>query len=178
MPRLFVALDLPEWLREQLSTLTCGLPGAKWVKPEQMHLTLRFIGEVDGMQFKRIGDALADIKAEPFSLKLEGIGFFPPRKKPKVVWVGLAQNEELIRLRNRIESTLVRNGLEPEGRKFSPHITLARLKDTPRNKIGDYLAINSLFSAKSFTVNEFVLYSSVLNSKGAKHYIEEIYSLE
>jgi 2'-5' RNA ligase len=94
-----------------------------------------------------------------------------------VVWVGIKKSEQLVQLRNRIESVLVRAGLEPEGRKYSPHITLARLKNTPASKIGAFLAHNGLFMTEEFMVNEILLYSSVLNSKGAKHYIEEGYPL-
>ena len=110
-------------------------------------------------------------------MRLKDIGFFPPRGKPRVVWVGIPANENLFLLRNRIESILVRTGLEPEGRKFSPHITLARLKDTPVPKVGAYLAHNSLFATEEFQINELHLYSSVLNSKGAKHYLEGVYPL-
>lgn len=177
MPRLFVAIDLPESIRQQLAALCCGLPGARWVSPDQMHLTLRFIGEVDGRQLRLIREALADLPGAPFFLRLENIGFFPPRGNPRVVWVGIHKNEQLIHLRNRIESALVRTGLEPEGRKFSPHITLARLRNTPGSRIGAYLAHNSFFATEEFPVNEFLLYSSVLNSKGAKHYIEDAYPL-
>ena len=177
MPRLFVAIDLPAGIREQLATLCCGLPGARWVSPEQMHLTLRFIGEVDGREFNLIGEALAEIQCEQFFMQLGEIGFFPPRGNPRVVWVGINKNEKLVQLRNRIESALVRKGLDPEGRKFSPHITLARLKDTPSSRIGAYLAHNSFFTTEKFLVNQFLLYSSVLNSKGAKHFIEEAYPL-
>jgi len=177
MPRLFVAIDLPESIRQQLSSLCCGLPGARWVSPEQMHLTLRFIGDVDGRQLSLIREALAELPGVPFFLRLENIGFFPPRGNPRVVWVGIQKNEQLVQLRNRIESALVRTGLEPEGRKFSPHITLARLKNTPASRIGAYLVHNSFFATEKFPVNKFLLYSSVLNSKGAKHYIEEAYLL-
>lgn len=178
MPRLFVALDLPDVIRERLSALCCGLPGARWVAPEQMHLTLRFIGDVDSTIFRDVREALCEVRGERLSLRLEGIGFFPPRGKPRVVWVGIAANEKLVRLRNRIESILVRAGLEPEGRKYSPHITLARLKNTPAARIGAYLSHNGLFATEQFEVHEFFLYSSVLNAKGAKHYIEAGYSLD
>lgn len=178
MPRLFVAIDLPESIREQLSTLCCGLPGARWVNPEHMHLTLRFIGEVDGREFKLVREALGELLCDPFFMQLEGIGFFPPRGNPRVVWAGIPANQQLVQLRNRIESALVRTGFEPEGRKFSPHITLARLKNTPSSRIGAYLAHNSFFATEKFLVNEFLLYSSVLNTKGAKHYIEEAYPLD
>lgn len=178
MPRLFVAIDLPENIQERLSSLCCGLPGARWVQPEQMHLTVRFIGDVGSSVFRDVQEALTAVKAKSFSLQLDGIGFFPPRGKPRVVWAGIRRNEHLLQLRNRIESVLVQAGLDPEGRKFSPHITLARLKNTPSAKVGAYLAHNGMFMTEEFQINEFLLYSSVLNSKGAKHYIEAEYPLQ
>jgi 2'-5' RNA ligase len=177
MPRLFVAIDLPLQVKERLSLLCCGLPGARWVRPEHLHLTLRFIGEVDAMVFQAVRETLVEVQGEPFSLRLGGTGFFPPRGRPRVVWVGIGKNERLRQLRNRIESVLVRAGLEPDGRKFAPHITLARLKNTPSAKVGDFLSRHGFFVTEDFFINEFLLYSSVLSSKGAKHYIEEAYPL-
>jgi len=175
--RLFVAIDLPEAVKERLSMISCGLPGARWVKSEQLHLTLRFIGEVDGDRFLDIREGLAEVSCASFPMQLQGVGFFPPRKKPRVVWVGLDKNEQLIRLRNRIESVLVQAGLEPEKRKFAPHITLARLNNTPASKVGRFFEQHSLFFSPLFQVNEFSLYSSVLNAKGAKHFVEQEYLL-
>ena len=90
---------------------------------------------------------------------------------------GSKKNDQLVQVRNRVESVLIRAGLKPEGRTYSPHITLARLKNTPGSKLGAYLAHNSMFMSEEFQVNEFFLYSSVLSSKGAKHYVEERYPL-
>ena len=175
--RLFVAIDLPDSVQERLALLCCGLPGARWVDPGQIHLTLRFIGEVDGGLFLDIRDALTEIEGKSFSLAPSGVGFFPPRGKPRVVWVGLQKNEPLIKLRNRVESLLVGLGLEPEGRKFSPHITLARLKNTPPIKMARFLESHSRFCTSSFSVENFHLYSSVLGRKGAVHRIEASYQL-
>lgn len=177
MPRLFVAIDLPSAIRERLALLCCGLPGARWVEPEQMHLTLRFIGDVDGAVMNRVREALAEVRADAFAMGLEGIGFFPPRGNPRVVWVGVRKCEPLLRLHHRVESVLVRSGLEPEERKYAPHITLARLKNTPVSRAGGYLAQHGMFATEDFPVREFLLYSSVLNSRGARHYIEEGYPL-
>ena len=178
MYRLFVAIDLPPDIVAQLQELCYGVPGAKWVQPEQMHLTLRFIGEVDGGIFRDIKEGLGAIKSPLFSLQVKGLGFFPPRKTPRVLWAGLAPVEEISGLRNRIENVLVGMGLEPEGRKYSPHITLARLHDTPLARLGRFLAGNSLFATPEFPVSEFHLYSSALTSKGAVHTIEASYSLQ
>lgn len=178
MYRLFAAIDLPPDIAAQLQGLCCGVPGARWVQPEQMHLTLRFIGEVDGGIFRDIKEGLAGIKAVPFSLQVKGLGFFPPRKAPRVLWAGISPVEEVSTLRNRIENRLVGMGLEPEGRKYSPHITLARLHDTPPARLGRFLAGNSLFATEPFLVSEFHLYSSELTAKGAFHTIEASYSLQ
>ena len=175
MHRLFVALDFPAVIKERLTIMCCGLPGARWVAPEHMHLTIRFIGEVDSQVFQTVREVLTEVRCKPFPLRLEGVGFFPPRGKPRVVWAGITPSDHLYQLRNRIESILVRTGLEPEGRKYSPHITLARLKNTPDSRAGAFLSHNSFFQTDEFQVNEYLLYSSVLSSKGAKHYIEEVY---
>ncbi|HIJ91025.1 MAG: RNA 2',3'-cyclic phosphodiesterase [Desulfobulbaceae bacterium] len=177
MYRLFVAIDLPPDIVARLQELCYGVPGAKWVQPEQMHLTLRFIGEVDGGVFREIKEGLADIQSLTFSLQVKGLGFFPPRKTPRVLWAGIAPVEEVCGLRNRIENVLVGMGLTPEGRKYSPHITLARLHDTPLARLGRFLAGNGLFATEPFPVSEFHLYSSELTSKGAFHAIEASYYL-
>ena len=177
MIRLFVAIDFPEEIKEMLGRLCYGLPGARWVSENQLHLTLRLIGEVDGGMFRDVRDSLADIKADPLTLVLQGTGFFPPRKKPRVLWVGLEKNELLIRLRNSVERKLTTLGLKPESRKFSPHITLARLKNTPDSKVSQFMSSNNLFNTPPFPVREFHLYSSFLTPKGAIHQREASYPL-
>ena len=177
MPRLFIAVDLPETIRENLESMSFGIPGAKWVSPEQMHLTVRFIGEVDGALFRDIKNILGEVSLASFILQLKGVGFFPPRGAPRVLWVGMEKSEPLQLLRKKIDSRLLQVGVEPEGRKFSPHISLARLKNSPVQKIANFLAGNGLFSQEPFQVEEFKLYSSILSSKGAYHKVERIYSL-
>ncbi len=178
MIRLFVALDFPEEIKGMLSSICFGLPRARWIPKEQLHLTLRFIGEVDGALFQTIRAGLALVRAPELTLTLEGCGFFPPRQKPRVVWVGITENGELLRLRKKIEKVVTRSGLEPERRKFSPHITLARLQSPPLKKVADFLAANSMFRTSPFTVDHFSLYSSFLTSKGAIHTMEADYRLE
>jgi 2'-5' RNA ligase len=177
MIRLFVAIDLPPEIRDQLGAICFGLPGARWIPEDQLHLTLRFIGEVDGGLFQDIKELLASVTAKPFTMRLKGVGHFPPRKHPQVLWVGIEPNESLLRLRGRIESTLVRGGFEPEGRKYMPHITLARLKNTHVAKASTFLETNSLFTTPLFPVEDFLLYSSRLTPKGAIHTIETEYPL-
>jgi RNA 2',3'-cyclic 3'-phosphodiesterase len=175
--RLFVAIDPPADIREQLAALCCGLPDARWVQPEQLHLTLCFIGEVDGSTFLDIREALPEIQTSPFPLRLRGVGFFPPRGLPKVVWVGIDPCEPLMVLQRKITTRLFQLSVELENRKFSPHITLARLQHTPASKVGKYLAINGLFGSEPFVADRFVLYSSVLGKKGASHFVEQVYPL-
>jgi 2'-5' RNA ligase len=177
MFRLFVAIDLPPNVVAQLQELCYGVPGARWVEAAQMHLTLRFIGEVDGGVFRDIKEGLADIEAEGFALQVKGLGVFPPRKTPRVLWAGIAPVAQVSGLRRRIDNVLLGLGLEPEGRKFSPHITLARLQDTPLARLGRFLAGNGLFVTEEFPVSEFHLYSSQLTAKGAFHTLEASYKL-
>jgi len=178
MPRLFIAVDLPTEIKNNLASMSFGIPGAKWIDPQQIHLTVRFIGEVDGTTFLDIKAALKQVRLEPFSLTLKGVGHFPPRGKPRVLWVGIEQSQPLQSLKKRIDTTLAGTGLEPEGRKFSPHITLARLKNSPVQKVANFLAGNGLFSQEPFEVIDFKLYSSTLTPKGAIHKVENIYPLE
>jgi 2'-5' RNA ligase len=175
--RLFVAIDLPGEVSRGLSRLSSGLPGARWVRQEQLHLTLRFIGEVDGGRFRDIREELGGVSLQPFSLQLDGLGVFPPRGRPRVVWAGLRQSKPLLRLRNQVESALVRAGLARETRKFAPHVTLARLKNTPAVRVGRYLEQWGLYASRPFTVERFFLYSSQLGHSGALHTIEAEYPL-
>jgi len=177
MPRLFIAIDLPETIKKNLDSMSFGIPGAKWVTPEQLHLTVRFIGEVDGALFHDIKDVLDEINFNSFSLQLKGVGYFPPRGAPRVLWIGLEKSEPLQLLRKKIDAALLRARVEPEGRKFSPHITLARLKNSPIHKITNFLSGNGLFSQEPFPVQDFKLYSSILSPKGAYHKVERIYPL-
>ena len=175
MLRLFIAVDLPETIKENLESMSFGIPGAKWVRPEQLHLTVRFIGEVDGALFHDIKNILAEVSAASFSLQLKGVGYFPPRGAPRVLWIGLEKSEPLLLLRKKIDLRLLRVGVEPEGRKFSAHITIARLKNSPVQKIANFLSGNGLFSQEPFQVEDFKLYSSILSPKGAYHKVERIY---
>lgn len=175
MPRLFIAIDLPPAQRDRIRSICSGLPGTRWTPAEQIHLTLRFIGEVDGDLYRQIADTLAEIKTEPLTLKINGLGYFPPRRTPRVLWVGLENNDGLLQLRNRIEAALVRIGLEPEERKFSPHITIARFKKPSLDRIMAFMATNNLFELPPFPVKKFHLYSSKLTATGAIHQLEASY---
>ncbi len=177
MYRLFVAIDFPEKLKQRLSIMGCGIPGAKWVESSMLHLTLRFIGEIASFEYADVKDVLDEVAFHSFSIRLSGVGFFPPRGRPKVLWIGVEKDENLQQLHRKIETTLVGIGLKPERRKYSPHLTLARLKNSPSSKVGNFLSQHSLFMSSDILVDHFSLYSSVLGTRGAKHFIEQRYQL-
>jgi len=175
--RLFVAIDPPPEIRELLAGLCSGLPEARWIAPEQLHLTLCFIGDVSGAAFLDVKEALGGIHHRPLLLRLQGVGFFPPRGLPRIIWVGIEHNEPLEVLQRKITARLFSLGLEPENRKFSPHITLVRLHQTPPSRVGKYMEIHGLFSSPEFEIDSFLIYSSVLGRHGAHHRVEQAYVL-
>ncbi|NWG17889.1 MAG: RNA 2',3'-cyclic phosphodiesterase [Chloroflexi bacterium] len=179
MLRLFIAIDLPDTIKDRLGDLCRGVPGAKWVSREQMHLTLRFIGETEDARFEAMRSALGQLNAAPFSLSLKGVGQFPPRGAPRVLWVGVIAPPALAALQTRIESALVGLGVEPEDRPFSPHITLARLKTPPPALlVGKFLNDGAAFQTESIPVGAFVLYSSQLRPAGPVYRQEAVYNLK
>ena len=177
MIRLFAAIPLPEPVRERLAMLQSGLQGARWVKPENIHLTLRFIGDVANDVASDVDTALSEIAAPGFALELDGVGNFARGKRPHALWAGVTKSEPLMHLQAKIESALVRTGVEPETRKFSPHITIARLKDTRKGRTGAWVAAHGDFRLAAFPVDRFALFSSFLKSEGALHIEEASYPL-
>jgi 2'-5' RNA ligase len=176
MIRLFVALELPEGIRTRLSMLQGGVPGARWATDEQLHLTLRFIGEVDDHVAHDVDDALAGIRAPAFTLELAGVGEFGG-KNPRALWAGVRPSEPLLHLQKKVETALQRIGLPAEERKFSPHVTLARMKGSPREKVVQFLTHHALFASGPFDVRHFVLFSSHLGSGGSVYHAERTYPL-
>jgi 2'-5' RNA ligase len=178
MIRLFVGLALPEAVQQQLDPLCAGVPGARWVATESRHLTLRFIGDVPESTATDIHDALSEIEAPAFALTLEGVGQFGSKGLARMLWVGAERQERLLRLAAKVESAVVRAGLERESRKFIPHVTLARLRDVREAQLGPYLADHALFRVEPFEVERFVLFSSFLSRNGAIYTPEAEYPLE
>ncbi len=172
--RLFVGIALPDDIRARLAGLKGGLHGARWVAPENLHLSLRFIGEVAGGEHSDVAHALKTISAKAFDLKLSGLGAFDRRGRVHAIWAGVEKGVEkpdaLARLQGSVESTLVRSGLEPEHRKFKPHVTLARMKSGSAAEAGQFLEAHNGFSAGPFTVDHFTLFESHLGHGGA-HYV-------
>ena len=166
MLRLFVGIEFPPELKLRLSLLCTGVSGAKWVDPGNFHLTLRFIGEIGEDLAGDVDEALAGVKASRFALQLAGTGVFGGRR-PHALWVGAERSPELVRLRDRIEQALIRVGLEPEQRKFAPHVTLARLRDPDLDKLGHFLAANARFRADLLPVDNFSLIASFPTKAGS-----------
>lgn len=178
MARLFVALDFPDDVREQIANVCFGVRKAKWVNARQIHLTLRFLGDASIEQYQDCLDMLSEVRVPSFDLSVAGAGFFPPRRRPNVLWLGVEQNPLLTELRNQIDEAVCAAGFEPEERKFHAHVTVARLKeDAVVDDVGAFVAANALFRSRPFTASHFHLYSSVLGYDGAEHTREASFSL-
>lgn len=169
MIRLFVGLALPDSHRRRLAMTCAGIEDARWVTPENLHLTLRFIGEVDGHVAEDIAHALDAVRAEPFALTLKDAGVFGT--PPHALWVGAedAPKGALAALQASVESAVVRSGLPPEGRKFSPHVTLARFKKVNAQRLTLWLEAHGALALEPFQVEGFTLFRSHLGHEGA-HY--------
>lgn len=178
MVRLFTAIDLPDAVKDQLAGLASSISGAKWVRREGLHLTLRFIGEVDQPQSESIQTALKTVHHAPFTLRLKGVGQFPPKGKLRVLWVGIDASPALNQLYQQIETALRKLDLPPDDHSFSPHITLARFKSPPdAEQVREYHARHATFETQMVDVREFILFSSTLTSEGAIYRPEAVYPL-
>ncbi|GEO85704.1 MULTISPECIES: RNA 2',3'-cyclic phosphodiesterase [Alphaproteobacteria] len=176
MPRIFTALEIPRSAALSLSLLRGGLPGARWIDVENYHITLRFIGDVDGRTADEIVDRLDRIDRPEFTLKLNGIGSFGS-KKPHSIWAGVSPAPEMFALQGEIERICQRIGLPPDPRKFMPHVTLARLKACRVDDVVHYLAGRGDFQTAPFTVGRFVLLSSKESVGGGPYLTEEVFPL-
>lgn len=159
-----------------LSLLRGGLPGARWVDVENYHLTLRFIGDVEGHMADEVANALDRVRRPAFALTLSGVGAFGS-KKPHAVWAGAVPSPSLNALQGEIERICQRIGIAPDPRKFTPHVTLARLRNTSPQEVAHYLSARGNFAAMPFKVGRFVLMSSRDSVGGGPYVIEEAWSL-
>jgi 2'-5' RNA ligase len=166
MMRLFVALELPQEVRLRMAALGGGLPGARWVAAEAMHLTLRFIGEVDEGRVEDIAHGLDRLRAPAFEIWLDDVGFFGTGRKVHTLWVGVARNDLLDRLQGKIETALVNLGLPPEPRKFKPHVTLARLRNGNARAAEAFVLAHAGFRAGPLPITAFSLIRSYLGKGG------------
>ncbi len=171
--RLFIGIRIPPHLHERLEALQSGVPGARWVAPENFHITLGFLGDVEENRLEDLHEILAGIGGAPFSLTLSGTGSFGS-KVPKLLWAGLEPAPALEALQKKIAGRLTREGLLVEARKFSPHVTLAYMRAAQQAKdpkLGAWFESTAPFLAAPFEVTEFALIESRLGS-GGSHYVD------
>ncbi len=176
MPRLFTGLEIPPRVAQSLAIMRGGLPGARWIDPENYHLTLRFIGDIDGGLARDIAGLLGRVQRAPFELRLDGLSSFGGRK-PRAVVAAAAPVAALMELQAEHERLLQRLGLEPEGRKYTPHVTLARLRDSSSRQVAEYLTARAHYRSSSFEVSRFVLFSSRSSVGGGPYVVEAAYPL-
>jgi 2'-5' RNA ligase len=177
MIRLFVGIKPPEELRKRLAGMGTGIPGARWVAPENLHLTLRFLGEVENPLLPEIDLALAAICAESFDLTVSGIDVFGSKRRPRLLVARVERHESLHHLHDKIESAITRLGFKPEARRFTPHVTIARFGNSHYSRIHHFIEANGMFRAGPFAVDRFTLFSSILTKERAVYSVEAEYPL-
>ena len=176
MPRLFIGLEIPDDVGHALSLLRGGLPGARWIDPENYHLTLRFIGDIEAGLAHEIVSMLERVSRRPFEIRLDGLSSFGGRK-PRAIVASVASSPSLLELQAELERLMQRVGLDPEGRKYTPHVTLARLRESSSRQVADYLAARAFIGPLPFTVSQFVLFSSRASIGGGPYVVEAAYPL-
>jgi len=178
MIRLFVGLELPLAVRERLALLAGGIQGARWVPSGNFHITLRFLGELPAHQAEDVDHALAGVSASGFPLSLAGVGTFAKAGREVALWAGVERNPALDHLQNKIETAMQRAGLAAERRRFSPHVTLARLDGAAPAKLALFVQAHNLFRAGPVAVDHFTLFSSRLGKEASVYRPEVEYPLQ
>jgi 2'-5' RNA ligase len=176
MVRLFTGLEIPTFVAQHLGLLRGGLPGARWIEPSDYHVTLRFIGDIDGRLAEEVAHMLSGIRRRSFTLRLSGLGHFG-KDKPHSVHALIEASPDLAELQAEHERLMQRLGLAPEGRRYTPHVTLARLNAAKGRDVAEWITARSPFSTAPFTVGRFVLFSSRASVGGGPYLVEGAYPL-
>lgn len=176
MPRLFTGLQLPSEIASELSQFKGGIPGARWIEESDYHITLRFIGDIDLQRARDIDEELSQIHAAPLNILIEGLDSFGGAR-PRFVMARVRQTTDLLALQADHERTIRRTGGPADKRKFSPHVTLARLRNSSPGQVADFLSAKSVPSGWSFTASEFVLFSARESTGGGPYHVEAVYPL-
>ena len=177
--RIFVGLELPDEVREQLGTLERGIPGARWLDTAQLHLTLAFIGEVHATVARDIADALAGLRCSAFDVEIVGVGHFGPLRQARAVWAGIAPNEPLLHLQRGVVRRIAQAEVTLERRRFRPHVTLARMRGSPGgHHLANFLAEHSLLRLPPWQAQSFALIESHLRAEGAAYETLARYTLQ
>jgi RNA 2',3'-cyclic 3'-phosphodiesterase len=177
MPRLFTALELPEAVAAELAFVRGGVAGARWLEPQDYHVTLRFIGDIDARAASDVAETLGDIRRPKIPVRFEGLSWFGGAK-PRALIARVKAEPALIELQAEQERRLRRIGIEPETRKYTPHVTLARLRGVAQGAVADYLATRGALTAAPFLAERFALFSAREGSGGGPYVVEAAYSLD
>ncbi len=175
--RLFVALDLPWEVKAELSDLSCNLPGARWVPEDNFHLTLRFIGEANRLQAEEIDSALAALRGRSFTFSLSGLGWFEKNGRVNTLYAGVERNDDLARLQAKVGQALLRAGLPIERRRFTPHVTLARMDQPVSTALASFVQAHNLYRSAPILADNVILFSSYLGKDQPTYTPEAAYSL-
>jgi RNA 2',3'-cyclic 3'-phosphodiesterase len=176
MPRLFVGLELSEPVRLRLSLVGGPLPGAKWIEPESLHLTLRFAGDIDNRVADELVGFLDEIDMPSFEISIREVGAFGGRE-PRVIYAGVEGGPALEQLQRATERAARSAGLPPEPRSFKPHVTLARLKGTSPDVVAHFLGSRAGLTIPPFPVERFALFSSRPRVGGGPYVVESVFPL-
>ena len=176
MPRLFTGIEIPDEVREEIARLKVPLPGGRWTEPENLHLTLRFVGDLEKPQATEFADGLETIDVDAFELRLAGLGTFGGNE-PRSIWAGVEPSAPLEALARANDRAARAAGLPPDGRPFKPHVTLARLKYATPDEVARVLQRIGAFRSKPFIVARFVLFSAKPKVGGGPYAIEEAFPL-
>lgn len=174
MHRLFIAIRPPDEIRRRLLQLMGGIAGARWQEDAQLHLTLRFVGEVDGRRADDLADALSMIRFDPFSIEICGLGRFERKGRVNALWAGVQPREDLVQLHRKIDRICVSIGLPPDDRAYLPHITLARLNRSAAST-EDFMRRHAGLTSDRFHVDSFALFESHLSPEGAHYHMAIVY---
>lgn len=167
--RLFIAIEIQDDIKSMIGSLRVYIPGARWVPVEQLHLTLAFLGEVEESTAGLLTESLSQIKSPDFDLRFTGAGCFPDRHRPRVLWIGLEPKPLLMAIAARVRESVFSCGILQEERRFSPHITLARLKLPASPESEAFLGQPQHLKLPPVHVREFTLFQSRLTPQGAVH---------
>ena len=173
MKRLFVAIDMPDPVQRSLAELNPHIHGVRWTPPDQMHLTLGFFGHLQEDVDLALREKLSAIEFGAFFLPVRGIGTFPPKRAPKIIWIGVGNGHpHLFQIHKRVTEAALAVGLEPELRPWHPHVTLARCRDVSWQSIKNFLRDHAEFDAGMVRVDQFQLFDSNLTPRGPIHTVE------
>ncbi len=175
MIRLFTAIEVPGEVAACLTPLQRGMPGARWVARENLHVTLRFIGGVDERMAEEVDHALARLRMKPFEVRVMHLGSFGDSKAVRSIWAGLAPCEPLLHFNARIERAFQQLGLAADKRKFTPHITLGRTRNVSNKEVAKWIEEKGKLDCPAFEVTRLVLFSSQTRAEGAVYTPERYY---